>query len=101
MAQATRFDLQSEYIERDLERRVLAACAAEPEVLTACAGILTADAFPAEQETWLALAAAAQTGVGAELLPWEPSAEPLEDAARLADSERAGRDLLTAALARL
>ncbi len=85
MARAERFDLQSQYIEPDLERRVLAACAAEPEVFQACAELLPADAFPAEQETWLALAAAAQTGVGAELLPWEPSAEPLEDARRLAD----------------
>jgi hypothetical protein len=85
VARAERFDLQSEYIEPDLERRVLAACAAEPEVFQTCADLLPADAFPAEQETWLALAAAAQTGVGAELLPWEPSAEPLEDARRLAD----------------
>ena len=85
MARAERFDLQSEYIEPDLERRVLAACAAEPEVLATCAGTLPADAFPAEREAWLALAAAAQTGISIEALPWEPSAEPLEDAARLAD----------------
>jgi len=85
VARAERFDLQSEYIEPDLERRVLAACAAEPEVLADCAALLKADAFPAEQEAWLALAAAAQTGTGIEPLPWEPSAEPLEDAARLAD----------------
>ena len=85
MARAERFDLQSQYIEPELERRLLAACAAEPEVLADCAALLKADAFPAEQEAWLALAAAAQTGTGIEPLPWEPSAEPLEDAARLAD----------------
>jgi replicative DNA helicase len=85
VARAERFDLQSQYIEPELERRLLAACAAEPEVLRTCAGRLTPDAFPAEQEAWLALAAAAQTGTGIEPLPWTPSAEPLEDAARLAD----------------
>jgi replicative DNA helicase len=85
VARAERYDLQSQYIEPELERRLLAACAAEPEVLRTCAGRLTPDAFPAEQEAWLALAAAAQTGAGIEPLPWTPSAEPLEDAARLAD----------------
>lgn len=85
MARAERFDLQSQYIEPELERRLLAACAAEPEVLRTCAGRLTPDAFPAEQEAWLALAAAAQTGAGIEPLPWTPSAEPLKDATRLAD----------------
>lgn len=85
LASAERFDLQSQYFRPELERGLLAALAAEPELFWAVAERLPADAFPAEREAWLALSAAVQSGLQPERLPWPASAEPQEDAARLAD----------------
>lgn len=79
------YNLANEHVDLDLERRLLAALAADEELRRTCRSKTLPEAWAVERETWLALAAADAAGIPAELPPWEPSQDPAGDLDRLVD----------------